>query len=523
MKFKKAIAFILAAQMLLMSLAACSDTEDETDAPGTDAPVETSAPETAAPETAAPETAAPETEAPETTLDRLSVPDELPEISFGGADFRFMTNINERYELVTDENTGEGVSNAVWNRNARIEERFDVKITADIASPIQEEYDSQYHIRDLLLTGDYYYDVCSMMQRMSLDLPGNEKGLYNWLEVPYINWDKPWWNYESNEGAIFNDKLWTVTGSLSLSSLDYMFMLAYNMDLFEEFGISSDELHNLVYDGEWTLDKMIEVCSVVYADNGNGVPDVGDTFGFGSNNDRALPWVTSIGEQTLAANEDRTKIEVKLGTEKVYNALEKLVDFTWANKCSLATAGAAGEWINQFNEGNVGMITAQMGYLSSHFADVEFDVGILPFPKYDTAQAEYYSVPYYDFSVYGIPSNISEENLTKVGVIMEALNAESWKTVYYDYYDELLKGRYSADEEVAKMVDLISDSIVYDFAYQPAIWMGHYKVPYVFMYEVQANTKNLASVLAENMSFYEEILAFVRTFWDDDFVPQVEE
>jgi len=82
---------------------------------------------------------------------------------------------------------------------------------------------------------------------------------------------------------------------------------------------------------------------------------------------------------------------------------------------------------------------------------------------------------------------------------MEALNAESWKTVSLTYYDEAMKGRYSADETTAEIIDLIMESRIFDWGYQVAIFApGLAKIPFVFACQIQDNDVQLASVLAEN-------------------------
>ncbi len=493
MKFKKALILILAAQMILGAVACTKNN------PGEKGNNDSG-------------------DVAETKFDRLSVDDDLPDVTFGGSSFRFTVNPDERFELVSDDYTAEGTSAAVYERNQKIENRFDVKITADVSSAIQGEWESQWVIQQLFLTNDYQYEVCDMWQRMSLELPGNYAAFYNWMEVPHINWDKPWWNKESNDGATFNNKMWTVTGSLSLTSLMYTYVLGYNADLMENYGIDTDALVQTVFDGKWTLDKMIETASAVYADNGDGIPSVGDTYGFGSvPAERTVPWVTAFGAESLVASDDDTKIVSVLGSERVYNALEKMVNLTWANKASTATCADVVP-MNEFVNGNVGMIVTQLKSCYSSFADLPFEYGLLPLPKYDEVQEGYYTEPYHDFSVFAIAANIPEDKLEMVGVIMEALNAESWKTVYPAYYDEALKGRYSTDETMAEMIDLIVDGVKFDFAQQCAIWL-RCKVPFLFDYCIRDNNTDLASVLAEGQSNLDEMLPFIRTFYDDDFTP----
>jgi len=157
------------------------------------------------------------------------------------------------------------------------------------------------------------------------------------------------------------------------------------------------------------------------------------------------------------------------------------------------------------------MTTTTFNSCYTHFTDLDFTYGMLPFPKYDEAQERYLTVPEYDFSVYGVPVTLPMEDYEFVGIVMEAMCAESWKTVTPAYYDEALKGRYSADPTTAEMIDLIMDGRVFDWGYQVAIYLTC-KYPYLFMYNLNANNVDLASTLAagaeDNLWRIDQVLSF---------------
>jgi hypothetical protein len=99
--------------------------------------------------------------------------------------------------------------------------------------------------------------------------------------------------------------------------------------------------------------------------------------------------------------------------------------------------------------------------------------------------------------MFGIPVTLEMEDYDFVGIIMEALNAESWKTVYPTYYDEALKGRYATDPNMAKMVDLITETRMYDYSIVCAQSLGNGMLPWLINWHVADNNPDLASRLAE--------------------------
>jgi len=488
MKLKRTLAFLLAVELLLTSLAACGKEEPaETKKPETDPKVETIAPDVN------PE----ETEPVETEFDRTTVPDGLPEIKFNGKEMRFLVEDKDAYQLYAEEYTGEALNDVVFERNQRVEKRFDTKISTVSSLGMQ----AQDTLVSYAQVGEHIAEVCAFPQEK-----GNTPAIYlcwaNWMDVPHLNFDQPWWNKEAMENHNLNNICYCLAGDLSLNSMQSAYCLAFNMDLMDNWGYPAEMLYNLVWDGEWTLDKMIEICSPLWIDeNGDGAGNYGDKFGFGTaivereenenKLDGAVPWVVALGERGITIGDDGKSLHNTLGTEKMYSIIEKLVHF------HRATVGAVSDSdISDFVAGNIGMYTAKLDHCYTHFNNLGFSYGILPLPKYDTMQDNYMTTPDWYFTMFGIPVTLPEEDYEFVGVLMEVLNAESWKTVYPAYYEEALKGRYATDPNMARMVDLITESRVYDYTVMVAQSNG--TIPWIVNDCIKENDTDLASRLAQN-------------------------
>jgi hypothetical protein len=52
-----------------------------------------------------------------------------------------------------------------------------------------------------------------------------------------------------------------------------------------------------------------------------------------------------------------------------------------------------------------------------------------------------------------------------IGTIVEAMSAESWKTVTPTLYEIALKTRYLRDSESKEIMDIIINNVVFDFGY----------------------------------------------------------
>ena len=252
MLWKRMAAAALAVLFLL--LAACSETPSETGEEGS------------AGSDVEPEIAQPADPADEKT-DRASVPDDLPALDFGGRDFRAAQQTSRTYEFYAEELTGEGTNDAVYNRNLKIEDRFKVKI-------VSVDYDSLSSITNdvatLVKAGTDAYEVVSHYAYRAYT-PIHAHAYRNWLEVPNIDFSRPWWNSLANEQNTINGILYTATGDINISSLLTTYAFFFNVPVTEKYGISPESLYSAVYEGTWTIDHFIDLTSSIYEDtNGTG-------------------------------------------------------------------------------------------------------------------------------------------------------------------------------------------------------------------------------------------------------------
>ncbi len=90
---------------------------------------------------------------------------------------------------------------------------------------------------------------------------------------------------------------------------------------------------------------------------------------------------------------------------------------------------------------------------------VDFDYGILPYPKWDESQEDYQQM--LQRNCYAmIPTTVA--NADAAGAVLEALSSESYRSLVPEYCEISLKTRYSQDDDVSRMFDLLINSIVYD-------------------------------------------------------------
>ena len=131
--------------------------------------------------------------------------------------------------------------------------------------------------------------------------------------------------------------------------------------------------------------------------------------------------------------------------------------------------------------------------------DMESDFGIIPYPKFDEAQTEYYSrVSYYWANV--VPT--TNTHLEMTGAILEAFISYSARYVVPAYYDIALKTKYSRDEESVAMLDLIFENRVVDIG--DTILCADIRDGFIFQM-FDKNNRDIASQLAKKEKTIQKI------------------
>ena len=452
---KRGICFFLALLMLLTTVS-CSETKENSDS---DKETETSS-------TASAEETTEETEAETELTDyekRQLISDNLPEVKYDGQEFRVLVpivnnSVDYRIEIVADELTGDACNDAVYNRNLNIENRFETKITGtEIDSPWDQ-------VKTMATAGTSDYDIVSIYDYKAYT-PLNAKAVINWMEVPNIDTTQVWYNQLANDGATINNRLFAICSDLSTTSLTLSYSIFFNTEIMENYGYSSSALYDLVKEGTWTFDKFSEIVSGIYEDrNGNGTKDKDDFYGFACYIENTGDvWAAAFDQPIVSTDND--EIQVVLMCDKTVAILEKLSDFHQNNQGFFRYTSTIYEEEKYFLNELTAM--APMRFIAAYttLRDMEAQYSILPYPKWNEEQENYYTNADDKFSVFVIPLS-SYGNLEFIGTIFEALSAESYKTVYPEYYDTALKGKYSSESETAEMVDIIVAGRNFDFSYQ---------------------------------------------------------
>lgn len=395
--------------------------------------------------------------------DPSQVKDSLPDgLDFGGRTYRIYNAIeaHQIYYEEAEELAGDVVNDAVMRRNMAVEERLNITLQHD---PYADTWDSVANsIRKLVMAGDQTYDLFMGHQTGVTQLL-SDNCFVNAYDLEYIDFDQPWWNnLYMNELSLGSDYRFLLAGDYFITALLNARVVYYNKQIFADHFDNADGLYEEVINGKWTIDRMAELIKAVYVDvNNNSKSDAEDKLGFVCYATQASTDGFVYGTNIAFTTRDSDGfIELSMISDDAVKLAEKLNDLFHLPG---TYTGATGDQATIFASGSTLFLGNGTFSTATGLRDMEDDFGFLPHPKYDEAQDNYHSLVH-DTALLGcIPG--SSANLDIAGAVIEALNAETYRTVTPAWYETALKVKYARDDVSGQMIDIIHDSLTTNFIY----------------------------------------------------------
>ena len=383
---------------------------------------------------------------------------------FGGYEFKMMLRDEQYYnskDMYAEQETGDPINDAVYKRQTEIESMFNIKI-----KPMWVPYGSQSSsIKKSVLAKDGAYDSITTSYEYSY-VAAQAGYLVNLAGVKGLDLSKPWWDQSILKETSIMNKIYYATGDITVVSNDGTWIMMFNKDLQKKYGLP--DMYQLVKNGDWTLDKLVELCKGVTADlNGDGKITKDDQVGMATTSDSIRSFFFSTGSRVLA--KDKNDIPVlAFQTDNVVTNFQKIFDIFRGPDNTVMLADDVGGWqVTQaaFLESRALFYAEVMFHLSS-LRNMDTDFGVVPLPKANKEQTGYYTnIHRYASAAVSIPVGASDEDNAKTGAILEAMAYEGFKYLTPAYYDISLKTKYARDDESSEMLDIILSGRSADLGY----------------------------------------------------------
>ncbi len=392
------------------------------------------------------------------------VDDLAAKYDFSGQTFTWIGSGSQAPEYL--EETGDIVNDALYFRQRDIEKKFHVAFNNHIPESVDGE---AYHpvvteIRKDVMAGTGDYDAGYGTAPAICQPLLNNGALTDVNDFAGIDLSREWWTASLTDTYSIGGRIYFLNGDIVTSNYTAAHAILFNKNVAEEAGIY--DIYSLVQNGEWTFDEMFEAAELVPENvNGTGVYRYATPNGMAviyangyvvtQLDSKGLPYAPSTLPKELSDIADKFSVVFSDEAQTVH--LKGLRSGTLEDFEEKYGYDNAGE---MFANGEVLFYFTTTGTaIDLHTKDVEF--GILPLPKGTKSQENYvsYADPWLAFNVF-VPKTTKDATVT--GVILEAMAALSRIYLRSAYYDTLLRGRSTYDNESREMLDIIFETTVND-------------------------------------------------------------
>lgn len=200
---------------------------------------------------------------------------------YGGADFTILTRKTDTYTRQLDdisaaEENGTPLNDEIFKRNSRVMNKYNLVFN------IVSDSNVTTMLRNSIAADDDEFQIVFNGISDSVALSA-EGFLYDLSTFPYLDITQSYWSNAIMDDISIYNKNYIGISDLTIQAYFASGIIYFNKQLAEDYKI--DDPYQLVRDGDWTFDKMIELCRNVSADvNGNNEYDEKDQYGLTFNN-----------------------------------------------------------------------------------------------------------------------------------------------------------------------------------------------------------------------------------------------
>ncbi|MCQ2456087.1 MAG: hypothetical protein MJ096_01900 [Clostridia bacterium] len=359
--------------------------------------------------------------------------------------------------------TGELYNDAAYSREIALEEKFGIEFSNLITE--NGDYTTDMVAREVMAGGTSYDLAKGLMMTVGQPLM-LQNALMDVSGFQTIDLSQPWWLQSLEEVYTLYDKLYFLSGSIVCNHFLDASCMMFNKQVAENYGITG--IYDIVENREWTIDKMLEVASVIPT----------NTDGSGTWRFCLYPY-RSVGEDLLFSAGFTISSRDEEGNLYIPDALPKdLSDF--ADKVSAFLGDDTQTCATRILKGEMEDTNVKYGYkgiegifednkilfmfgsteLATQLRNLDVEFGVIPEPMRDEFQKDYISSGNGSGWCVYVPKVVRDVEF--VDVITEAMAALSDEYIRPAYLEKMLKGRSTDDVESRRYIDIVFNARVND-------------------------------------------------------------
>lgn len=357
---------------------------------------------------------------------------------------------------------GDPVNDAIYNRNLALRDELGVIIESKDFNTYTDKQAQK--IIDSVLAGDHAFDAAAIHSTSACASLIVADAVLSFDYLEYCDLSKPWWIQSFTEScSMFDESFFTINSSC----YGYYNMAAcvlFNKDLAKEYDLP--DFYELVRQGKWTIDKMIDVTKNFSEDlNGDGMYDYDDRLAVTCNDHSYLNFWYGAFRQSTVVKGENDQPEYLVNTPRMSSVVAKLNALLNTGKRGAIYKMDAERQVytDAFAEGKVLFhVASASDAVALRAYDVNF--GIIPLPKLDENQERYGS--WVDPWHLAICVPVDNDNHERTGIILEAMAYYSYRMIYPALVEQTLFGSGTRDFESLEMLeDYIFPNVYFDYGF----------------------------------------------------------
>lgn len=288
----------------------------------------------------------------------------------------------------------------------------------------------------------------------------------NLKDIDSMHLSDEWWNQSFiDQATMLGGKLYSTVDYINMMGYTYGNVLYFNKEMFEKNNI--DLPYDAVRSGEWTYDRMYEDMSKVVSLNGD------ESFKASMTGTCVYGYAVQHEEGTMTLLNGSGQFHVtkdKSGTPVLRSDVSGF-EAAYSKLCSMLSGDGFCVMKNEkdlqgafiFEQGRAMFYQEPLGLAGdAEFRGLDFEFGVIPAPKYEASQSQYYTMASeYTLSL-TVPKTVSDTKFT--GEVLDYMAYLGLRDVIPDIQTSLCyKGM--RDDDSIEMFNTILNTLSLDIGY----------------------------------------------------------
>lgn len=375
--------------------------------------------------------------------------DGVPEMNLNG--YEFVIADGYHYDAVNMEPGESDLTDAILERNAEIEKRFNCKIRYDYYEPTGF-YNEAYPI---LMSGDKLADIM-LPTLYNYGKFATADYLKDLGELPYLKLDEEYWIDLYDEAAINPDGKRIGASSYIANPYQYAFGIYFNKRLISELNLTNP--YDLLKQNKWNWENFGQLLQKAHKDvDNNAVYDGKDIYGITGGLDGGITAFLMANGQHMFKM-DGNMVKYAMTDENVLPTLTTLKDMFNGPGRYFYGGGDSQLCTQMFLDGQI-TFYINLTSRGQRLREMEDEFGFMPIPMGPDVD-KFYSPIDHNTPIICVPS-AGIDNPEATGAILQALSFASYKEKKI-WEDELTGLAFQDDESIDNLKKHVLPGLTFD-------------------------------------------------------------